>query len=136
VEPSDLWLIEPMPRFHHVNLAVLPDEVESEMSFLTDVLGYRRMELNERLAGMGARWFEADDGSQVHLSLDPEHRPAARAHVAVEYGPQLADVEDRLRQAAVEFNAGALAGFPRVVTCRDPGGNLWELRGEMEAAEA
>ena len=120
-----------MPRFHHVNLGVLPDEVDSEMSFLVEVLGYRRMEMTERLAGIGARWFEADDGSQVHLSLDPEHRPAARAHVAIEYGPQLADVEERLRSQAVDFKEGALPGFPRVVTCRDPAGNLWELRGEM-----
>jgi catechol 2,3-dioxygenase-like lactoylglutathione lyase family enzyme len=125
-----------MPRFHHVNLATLPDEIDAEMVFLTDVLGYRRMELNERLGGLGARWFEADDGSQVHLSLDPEHRPAARAHVAIEFGAALADVEDRLRARAVEFDVGGLAGFPRVVTCRDPGGNLWELRGEMETAEA
>lgn len=124
-----------MPRFHHVNLGVPPADIDSEMSFLTDVLGYQRMELNPQLAGMGARWFEADDGSQVHLSVDPEHRPAARAHVAVEYGPQLVDVEERLRQAAVEFNAGTLAGFPRVLTCRDPAGNLWELRGETEPAQ-
>ena len=78
---------------------------------------------------MGARWFEADDGSQVHLSVDPDHRPAAKAHVAIEYGADLAAVEDRLNQAAIEFQSSERPGFPRIINCQDPGGNRWELRG-------
>jgi catechol 2,3-dioxygenase-like lactoylglutathione lyase family enzyme len=123
-----------MPQFHHVNLGVPPDGVDSEATFLVDILGYRLVEVDEWLQRMGARWFEADDGTQVHLSADPEHRPAARAHVAIEYGAQLSDVEQRLRQAEVPFDAGERPGFPRVVNCRDPAGNLWELRGEMTSS--
>jgi catechol 2,3-dioxygenase-like lactoylglutathione lyase family enzyme len=118
-----------MPRFHHVNLGVPPDGLQSEATFLVEILGYTPVEIDERLKQMGAWWFEAEDGSQVHLSADPEHQPAARAHVAVEYGGDLGAVEGRLRDAAVEFDAGERAGFPRVVMCRDPAGNRWELRG-------
>jgi hypothetical protein len=120
-----------MPRFHHVNLGVPPDGVDSEATFLVDILGYQPVEIDDQLRQMGARWFEAEDGSQVHLSVDPEHHPAAKAHVAVEYGPGLGAVEGRLRQAAVDFDAfdpSERPGFPRVVLCRDPAGNRWELR--------
>ena len=125
-----------MPHFHHVNLGVPPDHVDSEATFLVDILGYRLVEVDERLQRMGARWYEADDGSQVHLSADPDHRPAARAHVAIEYGGQLSEVENRLRHAEVPFDLAERPGFPRVVNCRDPAGNLWELRGEMASSPA
>jgi catechol 2,3-dioxygenase-like lactoylglutathione lyase family enzyme len=123
-----------MPQFHHVNLGVPPDDIDSEIGFLVDVLGYRPVDTDERLRQLGARWYEADDGSQVHLSPDPEHRAAARAHVAVAYGSDLGSVEDRLRGAEIDFEGGALPGSPRVVMCRDPAGNLWELRGEVPAS--
>jgi catechol 2,3-dioxygenase-like lactoylglutathione lyase family enzyme len=122
-----------MARFHHVNLGVPPDLVEAEIAFLVDTLGYRPVELDDRLKGMGARWYESEDGRQIHLSADPDHRPAARAHVAIEFGPELAEVEARLRAVEVEFDAFERAGFPKVVNCRDPAGNLWELRGEETA---
>lgn len=119
-----------MIRFHHVNLGVPPEQLESEMAFLTDVLGYQKMELDPRLKGVGARWFESEDGAQVHLSVDPEHQPAAKAHVAIEFGSALTEVEERLAKADIDFDQGQMEGFPRVITCRDPAGNRWELRGE------
>jgi len=121
-------------RFHHVNLGVPPEKLESEATFLMDVLGYRPVTPDVRLGAIGARWYESNDGAQVHLSADPDHRPAARAHVAIEFGPELSDVEERLRKATVEFDRSERAGFPRVVTCRDPAGNLWELRGDIIAS--
>jgi catechol 2,3-dioxygenase-like lactoylglutathione lyase family enzyme len=123
-----------MPVFHHVNLGVRPDDLDSEAGFLVDVLGYRRIPLDPRLAGLGANWFEAEDGSQVHLSPDPDHHPAARAHVAVGFGPDLDLVEVRLKEAAVDFNRGQRDGFPPIILCRDPAGNLWELRGDDSSA--
>ena len=120
-----------MPVFHHVNLGVQPGDIDGEVEFLVEVLGYRPVPLDPRLEGLGARWFEADDGSQVHLSEDPDHRPAARAHVAVTYGPQLGDVEARLKEAGVPFDRGERSGFPPVVICQDPAGNRWELRGSI-----
>ena len=122
-----------MVTFHHVNLGVPVDGLEAEAGFLMDVLGYRRVPIDSELQKMGANWYEADDGSQVHLSADPDHRPAARAHVAVAFGSHLADVERRLQEGSIEFDSSDRPGFPRVVICQDPAGNRWELRGEQGA---
>ena len=122
-----------MVAFHHVNLGVPVDGLEAQAGFLLNVLGYRRVEVDEQLQKMGANWFEADDGSQVHLSVDPDHRPAARAHVALAFGPALGDVERRLQERAIEFDSSHRPGFPQVLFCQDPSGNRWELRGEMES---
>jgi catechol 2,3-dioxygenase-like lactoylglutathione lyase family enzyme len=108
-------------QHHHVNLNVSPENVDAQEAFLTDVLGYRRMELDDYLRGVGARWFEGTDGSQIHLSAQP--------HVAVEFGSDLSALEDRLRDAGVEFTSGEFMGI-RVTRCTDPAGNEWELRGK------
>ncbi|MGB8365181.1 MAG: VOC family protein [Rhizomicrobium sp.] len=109
-----------MPRFHHANLSITPDNAAAQESFLVEMLGYRRMQLDDRLRSVGARWFEAEDGSQIHLSNMP--------HVAVEYGAQLPEIEERLRQAEIAFKEGEFAGV-RVLFVTDPAGNSWELRG-------
>jgi catechol 2,3-dioxygenase-like lactoylglutathione lyase family enzyme len=116
-----------MPTFHHVNLGVLPEQAEAETAFLVEVLGFQAVPAEE--SPNGARWFDADDGVQIHLSLDPEHRPAARAHVALVLGDALEEVADRLRKAGHE--ARSVEGFfqfPAYFTS-DPAGNRWELRG-------
>jgi hypothetical protein len=112
-----------MPRFHHANLGVPPGLDEAEGAFLVDVLGYRKMEVPPDLRGI-ARWYEADDGSQIHLSIDPEHRPAARAHTAIEVD---GGVEARLDGAGVAYRSGGRDGLT-VIFCQDPAGNQWELR--------
>ncbi len=117
-----------MLRFHHVNLGVPVGGVEPEEAFLLEVLGYRRVTPPPELAGV-ARWFESEDGKQIHLSEDPDHRPAARAHVAVEVGEELPALEERLRRAGVECSVVGGDG-QRVVFCQDPAGNRWELRGD------
>src|SRR5437762_2629294 len=99
-----------MARFHHVNLNVSDENVDAQEAFLVDVLGYRRMELDDKLRAVGARWFEASDGSQVHLSAQP--------HVAVEFAADLPGVEERLRNAGVEFKTGEFMGL-RITRCTD-----------------
>ena len=71
-----------MTRLHDVNLGVPPDGADAEAEFLVGVLGYRKVEPSAMAQGFGARWYETDDGTQVHLSLDPDHRHAERAHTA------------------------------------------------------
>jgi hypothetical protein len=118
-----------MPRHHHVNLGVPPGGLAAEAAFLVDVLGYRRLDPPEELRGR-ANWFEAEDGSQVHLSEDPEHQPPARAHTAVDYGSDLAMVRDRLTRLGSEFRCFDGVGT-QVVFCKDAAGNQWELRGTL-----
>ena len=118
-----------MPRHHHVNLAVPTGGLDDEGEFLVSVLGYRRIDPGPDLVARGANWFEGEDGGQVHLSVDPEHRPAARAHVAVEVGDDAAAIEARLAAAGTAFDV-----FDRdihVLLCRDPAGNRWELRSPL-----
>jgi catechol 2,3-dioxygenase-like lactoylglutathione lyase family enzyme len=118
-----------MLLFHHVNLGVPAGGADAEAAFLVDLLGYRRVELTPE-ASSAARWFESDDGKQVHLSEDPDHRPAARAHVAVELGDELAALEQKFDEAGYRYEAIDSAGR-RIVLCRDPAGNRWELRGSV-----
>jgi catechol 2,3-dioxygenase-like lactoylglutathione lyase family enzyme len=116
-------------RFHHVNLGVPVGGAESEEKFLVDVLGYRKLVAPPQLA-LKARWFEGEDGKQIHLSEDPEHRPAGRAHVAVEVDGGLSAMEAKLTEAGLEHTTFDGDGF-RVVFCQDPAGNRWELRGSL-----
>jgi catechol 2,3-dioxygenase-like lactoylglutathione lyase family enzyme len=109
-----------------VNLGIPVDGVDSQSAFLVDVLGFRSIDPGDDAATRGAIWFEGEDGGQIHLSIDPEHRPAARAHVAVVLD-NLTDVEDRLRAGGVNCSASETNGR-KVVLCRDPAGNRWELR--------
>jgi catechol 2,3-dioxygenase-like lactoylglutathione lyase family enzyme len=125
-----------MVAFHHVNLGVPDDGLDAEGAFLRDVLGYRHVDESLRVQGFGANWYEGDDGSQIHLSVDPDHRPAARAHVAVAFGPDLADVERRLKEHEIEYESSHREGFPWVLLCCDPAGNKWELRGDRGSAES
>lgn len=116
-----------MLRFHHVNLGVPIGGAEAEEAFLLEVLGYHRVTPPPDLTGV-ARWFEGDDGKQIHLSEDPDHRPPKRAHVAVDVGRDLPGIEVKLVQAGHEGEVRARDGS-RVVVCTDPAGNKWELRG-------
>jgi catechol 2,3-dioxygenase-like lactoylglutathione lyase family enzyme len=118
-----------MVRLHHVNLGIYEDGVDAQATFLVDVLGLRRVDAGPELAGR-ANWFEDDSGTQVHLSRDPDHRPAGRAHVAVELGGDLPVVEKRLDAAGIDSEVTEFDGR-RIVVCCDPAGNRWELRGEL-----
>jgi catechol 2,3-dioxygenase-like lactoylglutathione lyase family enzyme len=113
--------------FHHANLGVPVGGADAEGAFLVDVLGYKALALDPSTPP-SARWFESEDGKQVHLSEDPEHRPAARAHIAVEVGDGLPDLEDKLTLAHIECKSFEGNGL-RIVFCEDPAGNRWELRG-------
>ena len=118
-----------MPLFHHVNLGVPVGGASAEDDFLVDFLGYKRVELTPDVPPT-AMWFESEDGKQVHVSEDPDHRPAARAHVAIDVGNELPGLRDKFDQAGFTYE---ILDFDdrRVVLCRDPAGNLWELRGAL-----
>jgi catechol 2,3-dioxygenase-like lactoylglutathione lyase family enzyme len=116
-----------MASLHHVNLGVPVGGADAEGAFLVDFLGYEPVQL-AAADPPTARWFESEDGKQIHLSEDPEHRPAARAHVAVDFGNDLAALEHKFEQAGYKFRV-ADGNDRRTVLCRDPAGNRWELRG-------
>jgi catechol 2,3-dioxygenase-like lactoylglutathione lyase family enzyme len=112
-------------RLHHVNLTIPVGGENDEAAFLVNVLGYQPIPAPDDLPF--AKWFEFPDGSQIHLSEDPDHHPSARGHVAIELGPDLEVVAERLDAAGYEvsrFDGPDL----RVIFCADPAGNRWELR--------
>jgi catechol 2,3-dioxygenase-like lactoylglutathione lyase family enzyme len=115
--------------FHHVNLGVPVGGIDAEAQFLIDVLTFKRVELGPDDPPV-ATWFESEDGKQVHLSEDPDHRPAARAHVAVEMGDGLAVLEKTLDQSGYKHKV-VDSKDRRTVLCKDPAGNRWELRGSL-----
>lgn len=118
-------------RIDHVNLCVPDDRVDAETSWLVDVLGYRPVTPGPDAAKFGTLyWFEADDGSQVHLTIDPEHRPSGRAHTAIHLGGDLDAVLDRVQTSSGQASSGGITfDGGRHVFAKDPAGNLWELIG-------
>ncbi len=111
---------------HHVNLGVAGAQLGAEEGFLTDTLGFRRVAPPPELAGR-ARWFECEDGVQVHLSTeDPGVTPSQRGHVALVLGADLDAV--RTRAEAAGLLTEAPDGRPGIVFCTDPAGHRWELR--------
>jgi catechol 2,3-dioxygenase-like lactoylglutathione lyase family enzyme len=114
-----------VPKLHHVNLSIPVGGEDDEATFLVDIMGYERVPAPEGLPM--AKWFEFSDGTQIHLSEDPDHHPSSRAHVAIELGPELQATAERLDEAGYEvlrFDGPDV----RVVFCQDPAGNRWELR--------
>ena len=113
-----------MPRsVHHVNLSVPEDGAQTQADWLISMLGYEEVtggpEITEIVEKMGRRlwWFEADDGSQVHLSPNPAHAIVPAVHTAI-----------RLDAAGFETRTTAFDG-ERHAFVTDPSGNLWELVG-------
>ena len=114
---------------HHVNLTVPEDTADAEASWLIDLLGYRRAEPGPDAAKFGTlRWFEGDDGHEVHLSIDADHSPSKRAHTAIRLDGALDGIVARLEAAGIEPRAMTFDGDRHVFTT-DPAGNLWELIG-------
>jgi catechol 2,3-dioxygenase-like lactoylglutathione lyase family enzyme len=116
-------------RLDHVNLCVPTDGVEGETRWLVEVLGYQAVKPGPEAARFGTlHWFEADDGTQVHLTVDAEHRPSARAHTAIHIGDRLDDVIARVESDGQPTSAITFDG-DRHVFANDPAGNRWELIG-------
>jgi catechol 2,3-dioxygenase-like lactoylglutathione lyase family enzyme len=112
-----------------VNLGVPSGGIEAQERFLVDVLGYRRMTLTDQQREMGVKWFEGSDGSQIHLSEDPDHQPPKRAHVAVECSDdELADVQKRLADAGISVRPITNPDIRTFLVLKDPSGNRWEIR--------
>jgi catechol 2,3-dioxygenase-like lactoylglutathione lyase family enzyme len=136
-------------RMHHVNLGVPTGGVPAEVEFLINIVGLTEAKDKKlRAAAMLARndppivvppetvlWYEDGDGFEVHLTEDPNHRPAEKAHVAFHVGDALQDIEAELRHRGV--STIELLNVPelRVLATNDPAGNVWEFRGRNREHE-
>ena len=103
--------------------------IPAQIEFLDRVLGYRRLDVGPQMEAMGVVWFEGDDGCQIHLSEDPNHAAAERAHVAVTFADdELEPLRQRLDDQGIEVRAVDSVGIRAFWVIRDPSGNRWELR--------
>lgn len=65
----------------HVQLGMPADDETAARAFYVGILGMAEVAKPPQLAGRGGVWF-ATGGVAVHLSVDHDFRPAARAHPA------------------------------------------------------
>ena len=109
----------------HVQLAMPAGREDEAVAFYEGVLGIPQVPKPPHLAARGGCWFERD-ALKVHLGVDPEFRPAAKAHPAFV-------VSDVHALAMVVAMAGhrvvddqPLEGYERIYV-DDPFGNRLEL---------
>ena len=109
----------------HVQLAI-PAGAESACDrFYVDALGFAVEEKPPTLAARGGRWYRRE-GAALHLGVDPDFRPATKAHPALALGDYDAVVA---RLEAGGHPTRPDAEVPGVVRCyvEDPVGNRLEL---------
>ena len=112
-------------RLDHVQLAMPAGREAEAIAFYDGILGIPHVTKPPHLAARGGCWFERGD-LKVHLGVEPEFRPAGKAHPAfvVEGVRELAQ-----RLIATGFRVvddEPLDGYDRVYA-DDPFGNRIEL---------
>ncbi|MFJ5228651.1 glyoxalase [Kitasatospora sp. NPDC088391] len=76
-EPSESFL-----GLHHVHLALPPGGEEKCREFWGGVLGFEELAKPAVLAARGGGWFRGG-GLEVHLGVEEDFRPAAKAHPGI-----------------------------------------------------
>lgn len=116
---------------HHVQLAAPPGSESAARAFWCGTLGFDEINKPPALVDRGGCWFRGH-GIEVHIGIDGEFRPAARAHP----GLLVRDVDawaSRLADAGhgVEWDGG-FPGMRRFYTA-DPFGNRLEFLEPVES---
>ena len=115
----------PLVRLDHVQLA-MPEGGEEARRLYRDALGLRGVPKPANLAARGGVWFEGGDSLRVHLGVEPDLRPARKAHPAFAV-PGLRDLAAGLRARGFAVVADEpLDSFDRLHVS-DPFGNRIEL---------
>ena len=110
----------------HVQLAMPAGGEQLARQFYGSILGLAEIPKPPNLAARGGAWFRC--GSlQLHLGVEPEFRPAKKAHPAL-LVTELAGLLESLTAAGfeVKFDPEPVQGFDRAFTS-DPFGNRIEL---------
>lgn len=69
-------------RLHHVQLAIPPGGEPVAREFYAGVLGMTEVDKPAELRARGGCWFAAG-GWEIHLGVEPDFRPARKAHPGV-----------------------------------------------------
>jgi len=114
----------------HVQLAIPAGGEATARPFYVDVLGLTELPKPPELAARGGAWFTSGT-VQVHLGVDPEFRPAIKAHAAFRV-TNLREIEQRARQRGYRIGEDdPLPGFARIFVY-DPFGNRIELMQKLD----
>jgi catechol 2,3-dioxygenase-like lactoylglutathione lyase family enzyme len=108
--PEETSMTDPPPAaggyrltgLHHVQLAIPPGGEDLARRFYGEVLGMSELTKPPVLAARGGCWFRRD-GLEVHLGVEQDFRPAAKAHPGI----LVADLDGlaaRLREAGAEVD--------------------------------
>lgn len=109
----------------HVQLAMPVGDEQKARDFYSGLLGIPEVQKPPTLAPRGGVWFE-NDGVKIHLGVDPDFRPAKKAHPAL-LVRGLRDMTQQLRAAGVDVvDDTSIPGTDRVYVS-DPFGNRLEL---------
>jgi len=109
----------------HVQLAMPAGQEERAREFYVGALSLAEVRKPDHLAARGGAWFESP-GVKIHLGVDPDFRPARKAHPGL-LVTDLRGLTDALRRAGYEVQEGEpLAGYLHAYV-DDPFGNRLEL---------
>jgi len=112
-------------RVDHVQLAMPAGREPEAVAFYEGLLGIDHVAKPPHLAVRGGCWFERGD-LKVHLGVDPDFRPATKAHPALQVAGLDQLVDELRRRGVVVRDDEPLEGFDRVYV-DDPFGNRIEL---------
>ncbi len=112
-------------RIDHVQLAMPAGREDDARGFYSGLLGISETPKPENLARRGGCWFE--QGSlKIHLGVEPDFRPARKAHPAL-LVEDLTALVAKLEDAGVQVSEDEpLDGYFRIYV-DDPFGNRIEL---------
>ena len=112
-------------RIDHVQLAMPAGREDAAREFYGRLLGIPEVPKPPELQKRGGVWFEKGE-VRIHLGVDPEFRPARKAHPGLRVR-DLASLVSTLRDAGCEVSDyDSLSGARRAFVA-DPFGNRLEL---------
>ena len=110
----------PITGIDHVQVAAPPGCEDEARRFYRDLLGLTEVDKPDRLRARGGVWF-ACGAQQLHVGVEQDFRPAAKAH------PALAVQELDELVAALERSGASVTRDGDQVYTQDPWGNRVEL---------
>lgn len=116
----------------HVQLAMPAGQEEEARAFYAALLGLPETPKPPQLAGRGGAWF-TNGAVTIHLGIEQDFRPAAKAHPAFLVDDLAALVELCTQAGCMIKRDVALQGYERVHIF-DPFGNRIELMERNEPA--
>jgi catechol 2,3-dioxygenase-like lactoylglutathione lyase family enzyme len=118
-------------RLDHVQVAIPPGADDVARRFYGAVLGLAEIPKPAALTARGGAWFALGD-TQLHLGVDPDFRPAKKAHVALQVD-DLDKVAARCQTAGHEPRPDDRISGRRRFFVDDPFGNRIEIIAALPA---